>query len=94
VDSAADDAAWTLRNCAISQNSDVVGEAPTSVHRACGMPAARIVSSGITPEPRSVFETGQWAIDDAVAAISSTSSGRTWMQWARIGSQSSSPSRA
>ena len=72
----------------------MVGEAPTSVHSACGMPADRIVSSGITPEPSSVLETGQWAIDDAVAAIMSTSSGRTWMQWARIGSQSSSPSRA
>jgi hypothetical protein len=41
-----------------------------------------------------VFDTEQWAIDEAVAAISSTSSGRMWMQWARIGSQSSRPSRA
>jgi hypothetical protein len=49
------------------------------------MPAARITSSGITPEPSMVFDTGQWAIDEAVAAIRSTSSGRRWMQWARIG---------
>ena len=90
---AAEEPAWTLRNSAISQNSEVVGDAPTSVHRLCGMPAARTVSSGITPEPSRVFDTGQWAIDEPDAATMSNSSLRIWMQWARIGSHSRRPSR-